>query len=85
MCTAAVFALASSCNKIEENPIASGEKANTFTVSDESAGTNKGRFAEDIPSYGISGDIEAFYPASLKTEGGYVWPAIQTNNQTAPM
>ena len=126
MCTAAVFALASSCNKMEESPIASegndrtvitavaeavggdtkahnqysydvlwdrndkiyvtnGERANTFTLSDESAGTGRGRFTEDTPSYGISGDIEAFYPAELKTDGGYVWPAIQTNNQTAPM
>lgn len=61
------------------------DKANTFTVSDESAGTNKGTFTEDTPSYGITGNIEAFYPASLKTDNGYVWPATQTNNQVAPM
>ena len=126
MSIATVFALASSCNKIEENPIASegndrtvitavaeavgggtkahnqysydvlwdrndkiyvtnGENANTFTVSDESAGTNKGRFTEDSPSYGITGDIEAFYPASLKTDNGYVWPAVQNNRQVALM
>ncbi len=61
------------------------DKANTFTVSDESAGTNKGTFTEDAPSCGITGDIEAFYPASLKTDSGYVWPAVQTNDQVAPM
>ena len=65
--------------------VTGGEKANTFTVSDESAGTNKGMFIEDTPSYGMKGDIEAFYPASLKTDDGYVWPAVQTNNQVAPM
>ena len=66
--------------------VTGGEKANTFTVSDESAGTSKGKFTEDTPSYGIKGDIEAFYPASLHTEGGdYVWPAVQTNNQVPPM
>ncbi len=65
--------------------VTDGKKANTFTVSDESAGTNKGRFTEDTPSYGITGDIEAFYPASLKTGDGYVWPAVQANNQAAPM
>ena len=65
--------------------VTSGGKANTFTVSDESAGTNKGRFTEDTPSKGITGQIEAFYPADLKTDGGYVWPAVQTDVQVAPM
>ena len=60
-------------------------KSNTFTVSNESAGTKKGVFTEDTPSYGITGAIEAFYPASLKTDDGYVWPATQSNNQVAPM
>ena len=65
--------------------VTDGVKSNTFTVSDESAGTNKGRFTEDSPSYSITGDIEAFYPASLKTDNGYVWPAVQNNRQVAPM
>ena len=66
--------------------VTGGGKANTFTVSDESAGTNKGKFTEDTPSDGITGDIEAFYPADLHTESGdYVWPAVQTDNQAAPM
>ena len=65
--------------------VTGGGKSNTFTVSNESAGTSKGKFTEDTPSYGIKGDIEAFYPASLKTDNGYVWPATQTNNQVAPM
>lgn len=61
------------------------DNANTFTVSEESAGTNKGMFTEDSPSYGIKGDIEAFYPASLKEDNDYVWPAIQAGNQAPPM
>ena len=65
--------------------VTDGSLANTFTVSDESAGTNKGIFTEDTPSYGITGDIEAFSPASLKTDDGFVWPAVQTDNQVAPM
>ena len=123
---AAVFAIATSCNKIEENSsfiegnnrtvitavakavggdtkahnqysydvlwdkgdqiyVTDGKKANTFTVSDESAGTNKGKFTEDTPSYGITGDIEAFYPEDLKNGDNYVWPAVQTNNPAVPM
>ena len=66
--------------------VTGGGKANTFTVSDESAGTSKGKFTEDLPSYGITGDIEAFYPADLHTESGdYVWPAVQTDNRMIPM
>ncbi len=61
------------------------DNANTFTVSDESAGTNKGMFTEDTPSYGIKGDIEAFYPAGLKEGNDYVWPASQDGNQVPPM
>ncbi|MCQ2151394.1 MAG: InlB B-repeat-containing protein [Bacteroidales bacterium] len=65
--------------------VTDGGKSNTFTVSDESAGTNKGKFTEDTPSYGITGDIEAFYPVSLKSGNDYVWPAVQTNNPAVPM
>ena len=65
--------------------VTGGGKSNTFTVSNESAGTSKGKFTEDTPSYGIKGSIEAFYPASLKDGNGYVWPASQNNNQVPPM
>ena len=127
MSIAVAIVFAASCNRMEDNPIASvgngrtvitavaeaigdgtkahnqycydvlwdkgdqiyvvGEdNANTFTVSEESAGTNKGMFTEDTPSYGIKGEIEAFYPASLHTENGdYVWPALQTGNRMIPM
>ena len=127
MCIAVAFVFATSCNKIEDTPIASvgngrtvitamaesvgngdtkahnqysydvlwdkgdkiyvtgGGKSNTFTVSDESAGTDKGKFTEDTPSYGIKGDIEAFYPASLKNGDDYVWPAVHTDNRMIPM
>lgn len=33
----------------------------------------------------ISGAIEAFYPETLKTNDGYVWPALQTDGQVPPM
>lgn len=33
----------------------------------------------------ISGAIEAFYPETLKTDDGYVWPALQTDGQMPPM
>ena len=65
--------------------VTGGGKSNTFTVSDESAGTSKGKFTEDTPSYGIKGDIEAFYPASLKNGDDYVWPAVHTENRMIPM
>ena len=66
--------------------VTDGNKFNTFTVSDESAGTSKGKFIEDTPSYGIKGEIEAFYPAGLHTESGdYVWPAVQTDSKVSPM
>ena len=65
--------------------VTNGKKSNTFTVSDESAGTNTGKFIEDTPSYGIKGNIEAFYPVSLKDGNDYVWPAVQTDSQASPM
>ena len=63
--------------------VTDGTKDDTFTLTDEED-TPKGVFTEDNKK-GISGNIEAFYPASLKTDNGYVWPATQTNNQVAPM
>lgn len=55
----------------------------TFTLA-SGEGTTKGQFEEDNEK-GITGEIEAFYPASLKDGDAYVWPAVQTNNQVAPM
>lgn len=63
--------------------VTDGTKDDTFTLTD-GEDTPKGVFTEDNEK-GISGNIEAFYPASLKTDNGYVWPATQTNNQAAPM
>ena len=66
--------------------VTGGNKSNTFTVSDESAGTSRGKFTEDTPSYGITGEIEALYPASIHAESGdYVWPAVQTDTKVTPM
>lgn len=67
-----------------------GGHDNTFTLT-SGENTSVGTFSEDEiqpNSYAgfISGDtVEAFYPASLKTDTGYVWPATQSNNQVAPM
>lgn len=36
-------------DKNDQIYVTDGKKANTFTVSDESAGTNKGMFTEDTP------------------------------------
>lgn len=63
--------------------VTDGTDGDMFTLT-SGAGTTKGQFTED-GAKGITGDIEAFYPASLNTNDGYVWPAIQTNNQVAPM
>ncbi len=63
--------------------VTDGTKDDTFTLSG-GFDTNKGQFTED-GTKGISGNIEAFYPASLKTDEGYVWPAVQINNPVAPM
>ena len=63
--------------------VTDGTKDDTFTLTD-GEDTPKGVFTEDNEK-GIIGNIEAFYPASLKTDNGYVWPATQTNNQVAPM
>lgn len=64
--------------------VTTGTKDDTFTLS-KGEGTTSGQFTEDNKK-GITGSIEAFYPASLKTDDGYVWPAIQeTNNLVAPM
>ena len=68
----------------EQIYVKNGDKSNTFTLSN-GEGTTIGKFIEDNPAQGISGNIEAFYPASLKTADGYVWPATQNNNQVAPM
>ena len=68
----------------EQIYVKNGDKSNTFTLYD-GEGTTVGKFVEDNPAQGISGNIEAFYPASLKTADGYVWPATQSNNQVAPM
>lgn len=53
-------------------------------VLEDGVDTPKGKFVEKGIK-GITGGIEAFYPASLKTDDGYVWPAVQTNSQVAPM
>ncbi|MBQ0085133.1 MAG: hypothetical protein KBS65_02705, partial [Prevotella sp.] len=61
-------------------------KDNTFTLT-SGKNTPIGTFSEDEPAKGITGNIEAFYPADLHKKDGdyYEWPAVQANNQVAPM
>ena len=63
---------------------------NTFTLT-SGEDTPVGMFSEDAmegstyAGFTSGKTVEAFYPASLKTDDGYVWPASQANNQVAPM
>ena len=45
------------------------------------AGTTKGTFTGGT----VTGDVKAYYPASLVNGEKLVWPAVQQNNQVAPM
>ena len=45
------------------------------------AGTTKGTFKGGT----VTGDVKAYYPASLVNGEKLVWPAVQQNNQVAPM
>ena len=45
------------------------------------AGTTKGTFKGGT----VTGDVKAYYPASLVNGEKLVWPATQQNNQVAPM
>ena len=63
--------------------VTNGTDDDTFTLSG-GKDTSKGQFTEDHDK-GIKGDIQAFYPGSLKTDAGYVWPSVQSKDQTAPM
>ena len=45
------------------------------------AGTTKGTFTGGP----VVGDVKAYYPASLVNGEKLVWPAVQQNNQVAPM
>lgn len=70
-------------NEYDRIYVTNGTGYDTFTLTN-GQDTPVGIFTEDNDK-GISGNIEAFYPASLKTADGYVWPATQGNNQVAPM
>lgn len=70
-------------NEYDQIYVTNGTGYDTFTLTN-GQDTPVGIFTEDNDK-GISGNIEAFYPASLKTADGYVWPATQGNNQVAPM
>lgn len=70
-------------NESDQIYVTNGTSDDTFTLTD-GKDTPTGVFTEDNEK-GVTGNIEAFYPASLKADDGYVWPATQSNNQVAPM
>ena len=57
----------------------------TFTLQ-SGAGTTEGTFVQDGDGAGLSGEVQAYYPASLVQENGnLVWPAEQTSATVVPM
>ena len=47
-------------------------------------GTTKGTFKQDGKTT-LTGEVQAYYPATMLESGSPVWPASQTNDQTIPM
>ena len=56
---------------------------NTFKL-ETGAGTTKGTFTQE-GKVSFTGEVEAYYPATMLQSGSPVWPASQTNDQTIPM
>ena len=55
----------------------------TFTLQN-GTGTTKGTFKQDGKTT-LTGEVQAYYPATMLDGGSPVWPASQTNDQTIPM
>ena len=55
----------------------------TFTLQN-GTGTTKGTFKQDGDAT-FTGEVQAYYPATMLDGGSPVWPASQTNDQTIPM
>ena len=55
----------------------------TFSLK-EGVGTTKGTFKQD-GQVTFTGEVQAYYPATMLDGGSPVWPASQTNDQTIPM
>ena len=63
--------------------VTDGTANDTFTLSD-GKGTTNGTFTQD-GEVTFTSEVQAYYPATMVQDGGLVWPAVQTNNQTVPM
>ncbi|MCQ2179551.1 MAG: hypothetical protein MJY91_05580 [Bacteroidales bacterium] len=63
--------------------VTDGTSNDTFTLSD-GEGTTKGTFKQD-GDVTFTGEVQAYYPATMLDGGSPVWPASQTNDQTIPM
>ena len=63
--------------------VTDGTSNDTFTLSD-GEGTTKGTFTQDGTA-SFTSEVQAYYPATMVQDGGLVWPATQTNDQTIPM
>ena len=55
----------------------------TFKL-EKGAGTTKGTFTQE-GQVSFTGEVQAYYPATMLEGGSPVWPASQTNDQTIPM
>lgn len=63
--------------------VTDGTSNDTFTLS-AGEGTTKGTFTQNGKAT-FTSDVKAYYPATMVQDGGLVWPATQTNDQTIPM
>ncbi len=70
--------------KGDEIHVTDGTNYNTFTL-ESGEGTPQGTFKQKTPVKTFSGEVQAYYPASLVSGEKLVWPAVQTADLTVPM
>lgn len=64
--------------------VVDGQDHNGTFKLEKGAGTTKGTFTQE-GSTQFTGEVQAYYPATMLDGGSPVWPASQTNDQTIPM
>lgn len=64
--------------------VVDGQDHNGTFKLEKGAGTTKGTFTQE-GSTQFTGEVQAYYPATMLEGGSPVWPASQTNDQTIPM
>ena len=68
----------------DEIYVAGNSKNATFTL-ETGQGTTNGTFACQSSPFESGEQVEAYYPASLISDGNLVWPAQQTTSTVVPM